>query len=111
MSNNIDQLIALVNQCCDSDYNICTAQSTLIRITVADRRQLLKQLRHQKRVQNKRTTKGKLAVLKRLISKADQVSNNIDQLIALVNQCCDSDYNICTVQSTLISIVVADRWG
>lgn len=34
---------------------------------------------------NKRTAKGKLAVLKSLISKADQVSNNVDQLIALVN--------------------------
>lgn len=49
------------------------------------RRQLLKQLRHQKRMQNKRTTKGKLAVLKSLISKADQVSGNVDKLIALVN--------------------------
>ena len=49
------------------------------------RRQLLKQVRHQKRVQNKRTANRSLAVLKRLISKADQVSNNVDQLIALVN--------------------------
>ena len=49
------------------------------------RRQLLKQLRHQKRMQNKRTANQSLAVLKRLISKADQVSNNVDQLIALVN--------------------------
>lgn len=49
------------------------------------RQRLLKQLRHQKRVQNKRTTKGKLAVLKDLISKANQVSSNVDQLVALVN--------------------------
>lgn len=49
------------------------------------RRQLLKQIRHQRRLQNKRTTKGKLAVLKDLISKANQVSHNVDQLVALVN--------------------------
>lgn len=51
------------------------------------RQRLLKQLRYQKRVQNKRTTKGKLAVqnLKHAISKANQVSSNVDKLIALVN--------------------------
>lgn len=51
------------------------------------RRQLLKQIRHQHRVQNKRTAKDQLAVLnlKRLINRANQVSDGIDQLIALVN--------------------------
>lgn len=40
--------------------------------------------------------------LKRLIRRANQVSNNIDQLITSSNRCCDSNYNICTAQSTSI---------
>lgn len=60
-------------------------------------------------MQNK-TANGQVSSseLKRLIRKANQVSNNIDQLITSSHRCCDSNYNIRPAQSTSTTHKVAE---